>query len=65
MEMKLSISHKCVLRYLNNHGGVWCVGCGWVWSTIDETLLIMNSLVRRNLVSRVMAGDFYERYELI
>jgi hypothetical protein len=45
-----------VLRRLED--GPWSAACGWHWNTPHQTRLILNSLVRRGLVTKVHIGPF-------
>lgn len=48
---------RAVLRALREHGG-WSKRCGWVWTTERETELILESLVKRGLVSKGSDGVY-------
>ena len=50
--MKLGINQQGVLDSLRQHRGFWQAGCGWLWDTDSNTTRIMESLVKRGLVTR-------------
>ena len=50
--MKLGINQQGVLDSLHQHGGFWQSGCGWLWDTDSGTTRIMESLLKRGLVTR-------------
>jgi|GEM_PF-4612691 len=64
-ERQIGSAQKAVLRNMIKHGGTWNVGCGWVWDTERGTILIIESLVRRGLVRKVIVEKLYDRYELV
>lgn len=55
--MRLGQNQAAVLRALRQHG-IWYgggFGCGWNWTNESGTRKILDSLVRRGLVSRADA----------
>ncbi len=46
----LGVTQKYVLESLQRHGE-WYPQCGWMWDTFSGTVKIMESLVKRGLVS--------------
>lgn len=56
---------NAVLRNMIKHGGTWHVACGWVLDTERGTILILDSLVRRGLVRKIIVEKLYDRYELV
>lgn len=54
---KLGSNQQDVLRALARHNnGQWWPGAAWVWKNVSTTVRILESLVRRGLVTRV-SGD--------
>lgn len=57
-----------VLDSLARHNGSWWPACGWIWTSTSETVRLMESLLRRGLVSkREMEGPYgrkADRYDL-
>lgn len=49
--MKLGRVQEAVLRSLTVHGG-WHDGCGWVWDTPSGTIRVLETLVKRGLVTK-------------
>lgn len=48
----LGDTQVAVLRSLAREHGSWHPGCGWVWKNRSTTIRILDSLVRRGLVTR-------------
>ena len=48
------------------HHGYWRRGCGWVWDTESGTLRILDSLVKRGLVTRTdeTKDGYYGQYQV-
>jgi DNA-binding PadR family transcriptional regulator len=47
--------------------GAWWAGCGWNWGSSSQTVRVLESLVRRGLVTkseRPDASGYWHRYEL-
>jgi hypothetical protein len=51
MRNTLGKRQQVVLRYLGERRE-WYGGCGWHWGTYSETVRLMESLVRRGLVTK-------------
>lgn len=53
-----------------HHRGCWYSGCGWIWTTTSGTTKIMESLLKRGLVTKTMVPytrmpeHTYPRYDL-
>ena len=47
----LGETQRSVLRALAEHGQ-WHVMCGWMWDTTSGTIRVLESLVRRGLVTK-------------
>jgi hypothetical protein len=63
----LGETQQDVLDSLREHGGYWHPGCGWLWDTHSGTVKIMESLLKRGLVTKTKTPttyDFYYRYDL-
>jgi hypothetical protein len=41
-----------VLNSLKRNGGYWYSGCGWMWDNKSGTTKIMESLLKRGLVTK-------------
>lgn len=58
-------NQRDVLRALARHGGSW--PGGWYWTNASTTVKILNSLVKRGLVSvhgRVETNRSYDEYRI-
>lgn len=55
----LGAAQQDVLNSLRRHGS-WHFKCGWVWNTRHGTMLILNALVRKGLVTRSIDGVYKE-----
>lgn len=51
-----------VLEAMAEHNG-WHPGCGWLWSTVSATIRISDTLVQRQLLTKVPYGRVF-RYDL-
>ena len=51
MARALGSTQQAVLRCLRQHK-CWYLGCGWIWSNNSETVRLMESLVKRGLVTK-------------
>lgn len=55
------------LKERNN--GVWTPGCGWTWNNYSTTVRLLDSLVRRGLVTKTegtnRAGQIYPIYRIV
>ena len=53
MARKLGKTQAAVLKHLQRHGRYY-FGCGWYWNNKSGTIRILESLVRRGLVVKVV-----------
>lgn len=70
-QMPMGETQRDVLRSLAKpHRGFWYSGCGWLWNTKSGTTKIMESLLKRGLVTKTMVpythtpDCTYPRYDL-
>jgi len=48
---------------VKHHGGVWSCHAGWMWDTPSGTLLLMESLRRRGLVTTRRADRLWNGFQ--
>lgn len=55
-QYKLGGNQRNVLVFLLERSGTWHSGSAWVWGTTSQTERIMQSLVRKGLVTKTASG---------
>jgi len=60
----LGENQQIILRSLLDNSGYWHVGCGWYWDTYSGTTRLMESLLKRGLVTKTLQFGFQVRYDL-
>lgn len=56
--LRLGTRQKAVMTSLQEHGGYWHDDCAWQYGTPSQTVLILESLVRKGFVSEQCDGRF-------
>jgi hypothetical protein len=57
---KLGAIQQQVLKDMGEYGE-WYEGCGWTWNTASGTTRIMESLLKRGLVTKEVGKEPYPR----
>ena len=58
---KLGTTQESVLKALREHGGTWShrgIASGWVWGSAGQTARILDTLVKRGLVTKDEKGVY-------
>lgn len=61
----LGANQAIVLEALGDHGGVWHVGCGWLFGTPSQTARVLDTLVDRGLVTSKPYGKYGNYYKIV